>query len=222
MMTQEEYVNGVLAGIRQGKTIKEVAEEVGYHPATVSNWLRNGGPPPARAVDPAERVIDEHWAARLRELSKATEGKLLAKSGFEIIRAEGFGGSYPTVVRFYRDLRGPRFRAAPVLSMPIETAPREEGQFDWSDCSKWTCRWGLGEVFCFELILCWSRYKDWWFATSVDAAHTFEGLVLSYEEVGGVPKVRAPTAWAPSGVPRAGASASTHRRWTSPVGTAPS
>ena len=28
MMTQEEYVNEVLAGIRQGKTIKEVAEEL--------------------------------------------------------------------------------------------------------------------------------------------------------------------------------------------------
>jgi transposase len=189
MMTQEEYVNEVLAGIRQGKTIREVAEETGYHPATVSKWLRDGGPPPSRSVGPAELVVDEHWAARLRELNKASEGKLLAKSGFEIIKAEGFGGSYPTVVRFFRDLRGPRFRAAPVISMPIETAPGEEGQFDWSDCSAWTCRWGLGEVFCFELILCWSRYRFWWFATSLDAEHTFEGLVSAYEELGGVPKV---------------------------------
>jgi len=60
MMTQEEYVNEVLAGIRQGKTIREVAEETGYHPATVSKWLRDGGPPPSRSVGPAELVVDEH------------------------------------------------------------------------------------------------------------------------------------------------------------------
>ena len=66
MMTQEEYVNGVLALVRQGKTIKEIGEELGYHPATVSKWLRSGGPPPARAVAPAERVMDERWAGRAR------------------------------------------------------------------------------------------------------------------------------------------------------------
>ena len=38
MRTQEEYVNGVLAGIRQGKRIKEIGEELGYDPATVSKW----------------------------------------------------------------------------------------------------------------------------------------------------------------------------------------
>ena len=37
MMTQEEYVDGVLALKRQGKTITEIAEELGYHPATISS-----------------------------------------------------------------------------------------------------------------------------------------------------------------------------------------
>ena len=53
MMTQEEYVNGVLALKRQGKTITEIAAELGYHPATISSWLRSGGPPPARTIEPA-------------------------------------------------------------------------------------------------------------------------------------------------------------------------
>ena len=57
MMTQEEYVNEVLALRRQGRTIAEIAAELGYHPATVSKWLRHGGPPPARTVEPAVRVI---------------------------------------------------------------------------------------------------------------------------------------------------------------------
>lgn len=189
MMTQEEYVEGVLALKRQGKTITEIAEELGYHPATISNWLRNGGPPPARTISPAQRVIDTGWAERIHQLVAPPAEKLLATSVFEIIRAEGFDGSYQSVVRYLRGQRGPRFRAGPAVSVPIETAPGEEAQFDFSDCSSWTQRWGLGEVWCFGCVLCWSRWRLWWFSTSVDREHTFEGLVRFFEAVGGVPKV---------------------------------
>ena len=48
MMTQEEYVD-LLALSRQGKTIAEIADELGYHRATISKWLKEGGPPPRRA-----------------------------------------------------------------------------------------------------------------------------------------------------------------------------
>jgi hypothetical protein len=47
MMTEEEYMD-VVALARQGWTIGEIAEAVGHHPATVSHWLKNGGPPPKR------------------------------------------------------------------------------------------------------------------------------------------------------------------------------
>lgn len=188
MMSQEEYVEQVLALRRQGLSIKEVAAVVGYHPATVSNWLKNGGPPAARSVADEERVIDPRWAGRIAELMRPAPA-LLATSVFEIITAEGFPGSYPTVARHLRDLRGPRFRRALEVSVPIETAPGEEAQFDWSDCSAWTERWGLGEVWCFGCILCWSRFRTWWFTTSIDREHTFEGLVRSFEVFGGVPQV---------------------------------
>ena len=158
MMSQEEYMEQVLALRRQGLSIKEVAAVVGYHPATVSNWLKNGGPPAARSVADEERVIDPRWAGRIAELLRPAPA-LLATSVFEIITAEGFPGSYPTVARHLRDLRGPRFRRAADVSVPIETAPGEETQFDWSDCSAWTERWGLGEVWCFGAVLCWSRRR---------------------------------------------------------------
>jgi transposase len=188
MMTQEEYVD-LLALSRQGKTIAEIADELGYHRATISKWLKEGGPPPKRSIEPAALVIDEAWAARINGLIRPPAEKLLATSVFEIISAEGYKGSYPSVVRYLRDLRGPRFRAAPAVSVPIETAPGEECQFDWSDCSDWTRRWGLGEVQCFGAILSWSRWKRWWFAHYLDREHTFEGLVAFYEATGGVPKV---------------------------------
>ena len=102
MMTQEEFMD-VMAMKRQGLSIKEIAEETGYHPSTISNWLTHGGPTEKRTrVAPA--VIDERWAARIAELVRLAP-RLLATSVFELIRAEGYAGSYPTVARHLNDLR---------------------------------------------------------------------------------------------------------------------
>jgi transposase len=186
MLTQEEFMD-VLALRRQGLTISEIAAETGYHPATISKWLAAGGPPERRRPQ-APPVIDERWAARISELLRPAP-RLLATSVFEILRAEGFAGSYPSVARHLSELRGPRFRAAPAASIPIETAPGEECQFDFADVDDWTGRWGLGSVVLFAAILCWSRWRLWWFTTSEDREHTFEGLVRFFEAVGGVPRV---------------------------------
>jgi transposase len=186
MMTQEEFMD-VMAMKRQGLSIKEIAQETGYHPSTISSWLKNGGPSEKRSrVAPA--VIGEYWSARIAELVRAAP-RLLATSVFELIRAEGYGGSYVSVARHLNDLRGPRFTAASAASTRIETAPGEECQFDWSDVSHWTSEWGLGEIQCFAAILSWSRVRLWWFAPTIDREYTFEGLVRFFEFVGGVPKV---------------------------------
>ncbi|HEY2564849.1 MAG TPA: IS21 family transposase, partial [Acidimicrobiales bacterium] len=186
MMTQEEFMD-VKAMKRQGLTIREIAEETGYHPSTISDWLKNGGPPTKR-VSSVPPVIDEVWAARIAELVRAAP-RLLATSVFELIAAEGYVGSYVTVARHLNDLRGPRFTAAPAASTPIVTGPGEECQFDWSEVSHWTRAWGLGEIHCFQCVLCWSRVRIWWFARSIDREYTFEGLVRFFERVGGVTKV---------------------------------
>lgn len=179
----------VLAMKRQGMTNVEIGEQLGYHPDTISAWLKKGGPPPARTVDDASRVIDEVWADRLTALLVGNP-KLLAKSLFEVIAAEGFTGSYPSVSRWVREQRGPRFRAADGASVPIETPPGEEAQFDWSDCSAWARDIGLAPtLWCFGMILCWSRWRLWWFSTSVDREHTFEGIARFFDAAGGVPTI---------------------------------
>lgn len=179
----------VLAMKRAGMTYVEIGALTGYHPATISKWCRDGGPPPARVTVAAERVIDPRWDDRLRALLVGNSS-LLATSLFEIVRAEGFDGSYPSVARWVREQRGPRFRRADAASVPIETAPGEEAQFDFSDCSAWSQRVGLGPVlWCFGMILCWSRWRLWWFTTSVDREHTFEGIVRFFDAAGGVPQL---------------------------------
>ena len=201
MMTEEEYMD-VVALARQGWTISQIAEELGRHPATVGRWLKNGGPPAKREVDPALLVIDERWAVRITEIMKANPN-LLGTSVDRMLRAEGFVGSYPTLMRHLREVRGVR-RHLQAVSVPIETGPGEEFQFDWSDCCAWGRAWGLGELHCFGAILCWSRHRHWWFAPSVDRCHTFEGLVRFFEDAGGVAGIGRTDRMGALGVTRAG------------------
>ena len=186
MMTQEEFMD-VMAMKRQGLTIKEIAQETGYHPSTVSAWLRAGGPPESKRQS-AESVIDEHWETEIAGLLRVAP-RLLGTSVFELIRAKGYPGSYVSVARHLNSLRGPRFASASSASTRIVTAPGEEAQFDWSDVSSWTREWGLGDLQCFSAIVSFSRVRIWWFATSVDREHTFSGLIRFFEFIGGVPKV---------------------------------
>lgn len=186
MMTQEENMDLIrLRG--EGLTWAEISERLGYHPATLSKWFREGGPPVQRSFDDEHRVLDARWRARIDEILTA-KPRLLATSVHAILAAENFGGSYPTVARYVNVVRGPRFRVAAAVSVPIETGPGEEGQFDWTDCNDWAERWGwTGELVCFGAVLCWSRLVWWWFADSLDRQHTFEGLARFFEHVGGVP-----------------------------------
>ncbi len=187
MMTQEEYMN-VKALHAGGWTIKQIAEHLGFHPATVSSWLKNGGPPPKRSVPEEDLVIDERWQARIGGLL-AHNADLQGSSIMRVIEAEGYEGSYQTLTRYLHSVRGPT-RGAVTLTMRIETMPGEEFQFDWSDCNTFARRWGWDhELHCFGCVLCWSRVKFWWFAPSIDQHHTFEGLVRFFETIGGVPAV---------------------------------
>lgn len=44
-------------------------------------------------------------------------------------------------------------------------------------------------LVAFGMILSWSRFRVWWFTTSEDRHHTFEGAVRFFDQVGGVPAV---------------------------------
>ena len=105
MLNQEHYVKA-LDLYRQGWTKKEIAAELGCHPATISKRLAAGGPPAPRVVPDEARVMTQRWRQRVAHLLER-HPRLLAVSVLNKLHAEGFVGSYPTVVREVRAIRGP-------------------------------------------------------------------------------------------------------------------
>jgi transposase len=131
--------------------------------------------------------MNAHWQERIGVLIDAYP-RLLGISVHNKLRAEGFAGGYSTVTRELRARRGPRFSPADRASMPIHTDPGEEAQFDFCDVSDWAERWGWSTpLWCFGMILCWSRWRRWWFTTSENRNHTFEGVAGFFDAVGGIP-----------------------------------
>lgn len=188
MMNQEEYVD-IHALKNEGWTAVEIAEKTGFHPATIRKWLKEDGPPTRVEVRDEARVMNQRWRARIETLLEKYP-RLLAVSVHHKLVAEGFEGSYPTVARAVRDVRGPRFRPAAAVSVPIHTDPGEEDQFDFCNLDDVAARWGWDHPLrCFGAISCWPRERFWWFTTSEDQHHTFEGLVRAFEAFGGVPAV---------------------------------
>jgi len=90
-----------------------------------------------------------------------------------------------------REIRGPRFRPADKVSVPIVTEMGEEGQFDFCDLDSWAVRWGWQDTTlkCFGAILSYSRHRLWWFTMSEDRQHTFEGMARFLDDIDGVPEV---------------------------------
>ena len=184
MMTQETYVN-INDLHAQGWTIQEIAEQTGWHRTTVSDRLKNGPPPEARVTEAS--VMTEHWQARVASMVEAWP-RMQSVSIHNKLAATGFEGSYPTVVRAVRNIRGPRFKAADAVSVPIHTDPGDEAQFDFCDLHGWAARFGWNfPLVAFGMILSWSRFRIWWFTTSEDRHHTFEGAARFFDEIGGVP-----------------------------------
>lgn len=186
MMNQETYVH--IKDLReQGWTLEEISAETGWHPATISKRLKQGPPPARRLVPDEAKVMNAFWSEKVRGLI-GDHPRLLGVSVFRCLAAEGFSGGYSTVTRELRRIRGPRFVAADRVSVPIHTDPGEEAQFDFCHLDDWARRWGWsGPLRCFGMIMCWSRQRIWWFTTSEDREHTFEGMVRFFESVGGVP-----------------------------------
>jgi transposase len=177
MLRKEDFA--VIKALHEhGVYQKDIAEQLGIHPKTVSRALqRDGAPSPKRAkrgekLDPYKATVD-------RLLS---EGVWNAVVIMRQIQAEGYSGKI-TMLRLY--MQPKRVLRQGRATVRFETPPGRQLQSDWGEVVV-EIAGVLSKVYFIVNELAYSRRFHFWCTASCDAEHTYEGLVRSFEYFGGV------------------------------------
>jgi len=177
MLSQEDYI--VIRTLKKrGVYHKDIAAELGVHPRTVSRALQRGSAPKgsrrARGskLDPYKAQIDRLLAEGV------WNGVVILRE----IQAQGYDGG-STIVRDYIQPR--RAQRPSRATVRFETPPGRQLQSDWSTITTEIA--GVEtEVYFIVNTLGYSRRFHFWCTDSLDAEHTYEGLIRSFEYFGGV------------------------------------
>lgn len=162
----------------QGVYQKDIAEQLGVHPKTVSRALqRDSAPPRARAkrdtkLEPYKATVDRLLA----------EGVWNAVVIFRQLQADGYRGQL-TMLRLY--LQPKRALRQGRATVRFETPPGRQLQSDWGETVV-EIAGVLTKVYFSVNELAYSRRFHVWCTDSCDAEHTYEGLVRAFEYFGGV------------------------------------
>ena len=179
MLSKEDFA--VIKSLsKRGVYLKDIANELGVHPKTVSRALKRGSAPQGQRkrrgskLDPYKTTID-------RLLS---EGVWNAVVIWREIQAEGYPGGI-TILREY--IAPKRVLRQGKATVRFETKPGQQLQSDWGEIEVEIA----GEPVKVHFIvneLGYSRRFHFWCTDSEDAEHTYEGLIRSLEYFGGVPE----------------------------------
>lgn len=165
---------------RHGKSIREIAREMGVSRNTVRRYLRDAEaerykPRSARLtkLDPFKDYIIERLAAAAPE---RIPGSVLLIE----LRERGYGGGYTMLKLFLAALR-PKEVASPVIR--FETEPGEQMQVDWA-----VIRRGENRLSVFVATLGWSRAAYVEFVTDERVERLIEAHENAFLAFGGTPR----------------------------------
>ena len=185
---KEELNNEVVHLHRGGCSIRQIAGRLGISRHQVSRILelhqqaRTEGssclPRPKRR---RASCLDEHVPAMRQLVERYPD--ITAVRMHEELRKLGFRGSYNTVKRRLRELRG---RQVPAPVQRFETGPGLQAQMDYSTYTIDFSGEGRRRVHLFSYILSYSRRQYLRFVESQDFATTIREHVRAFEYLGGV------------------------------------
>lgn len=164
---------------KRGLYLCDIAKQVGVHPRTVRRALARGGAPAPRPSRRGSR-LDPYRADIDRLLAEDVWNAVVI---FRELQAKGYTGRLSILRDYIRPKRVLRVRRATVR---FETPPGRQLQSDWAEQRTRIA----GEETTVHFIvntLGFSRRFHFWCTDCEDAAHTYEGLIRSFEWFGGVP-----------------------------------
>ena len=166
----------------QGVGIRAICRELGVSRKAVRRALRTEGVPRyRRAPRPNQKL--QPFEAQIRELYFRQH--LIGSRIIREVRAAGYGGSVSALYGYLRSLRA----AVPSgkTTERYETAPGQQGQFDWSP---YTVELGgeLTRVVVYGMVLGYSRRKHYTASLDETQPSIFEAVEACLRHFGGAPK----------------------------------
>ena len=164
MIREEDWVliRGLANKIRAGLSILEIARQTGYDRKTVRKYLLEEEEPKYSSANRASKLdcYKDYIRDRLKEVSEISNRRLLRE-----IKAGGYSGGRSILSEFTKPLREETRKEAVIR---FETMPGEQSQVDWSPFGTIEDYGIKKRLYCFSMVLGFSRCLYIEFTTSQD------------------------------------------------------
>jgi transposase len=181
MITVEEWTT-IRCLHAQGKSIRQIAEDLHLSRNTVRAALRDERPPKYTRATRANPQLDP-FADQIAHMALAQE--FIGSRILRELRGLGYRGGPTALYDRLRTLKAGKQDSR--VSERFETPPAQQAQFDWSP---YTISLGerLLKVYVYGLTLAFSRRKLYWPSLDETQASAFEAIEASLRACGGAPK----------------------------------
>lgn len=167
---------------KQGLSISKISRQTGYDRKTVRTYVKSSGIPETK-----ERAKKESKLETFKNyiIGKLQEGPFTASRLFREIQEMGFTGKYTIVKDFVREIR-PKQGIQAVYR--YETKPGIQAQVDWSEFGKVEINGKVMKLYCFNMVLGYSRMRYIEFTLSIDVCTLIQCHLNAFHFFGGYPK----------------------------------
>lgn len=166
----------------KGSSVSEIARQTGHSRVTVRKYLNSQVPPSPKKRSQKPSKLDGH---REYIIDRLKEGPFSAIRIYREIQGRGFTGKYTIVKNFVREVR-------PKTGVPAvyryETKPGIQAQADWAECGYIDIDGEKRKLYCFTIVLGYSRMRYAEFTLRVDVYTLIQCHINAFEYFGGYPQ----------------------------------
>lgn len=163
----------------QGMTISQISRETGYNRRTIRKYITTHQPPIGQKRSNKPSKLDDYKDyinERIREYP------LSAARIYREIQNKGFSGGYTIVKDYVRQIR-PKESISAVYR--FETKPGVQAQVDWGECDRIEVDGQPRRLYCFSMILGYSRMRYMEFTLTTDVYTLIQCHLHAFEYFGG-------------------------------------
>ena len=166
----------------EGLSICEIARRTGHSRGTIRKYLSIQAPLAPQKRTRKHTKLDGYKDYIVRRLH---DYPLSANRIYREIQEQGFSGGYTIVKDFVRKVRPPS--SVPAVYR-FETKPGKQAQADWAECGRIEIDGNIQKLYCFNMVLGYSRMIYAEFTLSIDTPTLIQCHLNAFNFFGGYPE----------------------------------